>query len=178
MPSAPSLLHHRSFTIVALGSNLGDSRQILLRAMERLQSFSEHPLVKSALWQSTPLDCPPGSPDFLNAVVGLIPRAEETPESFLKRLQSLEKEFGRRPKRISNEPRPLDLDLVAFGRETRCTATLTLPHPRAHCRRFVLAPLAEIAPEYVLPGQIQTIAQLLSGLATNEIVERAGEKTE
>ena len=56
---------------------------------------------------------------FVNAVVGLVPREDETPESLLKKLQALEKEFGRQPKKVLNEPRPLDLDLIAFGTEIR-----------------------------------------------------------
>lgn len=132
--------------------------------MERIQELAEGPILKSSLWQSTPVDCPPGSPIFVNAVVGLMPRTGETPESLLLKLQTLEKEFGRRPKKVWNEPRPLDLDLIAFGGEIRTTKALTLPHPRAHTRRFVLHPLSEIAPELVLPGQTQSVAQLLERL--------------
>ena len=152
------------WAIVALGSNLGDSRRNVLRAMERLQVLSEHPLLKSSLWQTTPVDCPPGSPIFVNAVVGLTPRAGETPESLLAKLQRLEQEFGRRPKAVLNEARPLDLDLIAFGRETRISKELMLPHPRAHERRFVLQPLSELAPNLILPGQLQTVARLLEQL--------------
>ncbi len=150
--------------IVALGSNLGDPRGTVLRAMERLQELSEDPLLKSSLIQTAPVDCPPGSPEFVNAVVGLRPRADETPESLLARLQALEKEFGRRPKQVLNEPRPLDLDLIAFGSETHNGKELTLPHPRAHERRFVLEPLSEVAPDLILPGQKQTVLQLLGEL--------------
>ena len=157
---------------VALGSNLGESRDILLNAIERLQTFSTRPLIKSSLWRSTPVGCPPGSPDFVNAVVALKPVESETPESLLEELQALEIEFGRRPKKILNEPRPLDLDLIAFGNERRSTPSLTLPHPRAHVRRFVLAPLAEIAPDFILPGQTNTIAQFLRDLPAGEAVER------
>jgi 2-amino-4-hydroxy-6-hydroxymethyldihydropteridine diphosphokinase len=100
----------------------------------------------------------------VNAIVGLRLRAGETPESLLAKLQALEKESGRRPKRILNEPRPLDLDLIAFGGKTRTSQELTLPHPRAHQRRFVLQPLSEIAPDLILPGQKKTVLQLLGKL--------------
>jgi 2-amino-4-hydroxy-6-hydroxymethyldihydropteridine diphosphokinase len=149
---------------IALGSNLGDSRQNVLRAMERLQGFSDAPLLKSSLIETAPVDCPPGSPNFVNAVVGLLARPGETPESLLAKLQVLEAEFGRQPKKVLNEPRPLDLDLIAFGDEVRSAPDLILPHPRAHRRRFVLQPLAEIAPDLVLPGQNKTVAQLLATL--------------
>ena len=154
----------RGLAFVALGSNLGDARRNVLRAMERLEEFSAAPLLRSSLWQSAPVDCPPGSPVFVNAVVGLVPRVGETPESLLSKLQALEREFGRQPKKVLNEPRPLDLDLIAFGSETRATRELTLPHPRAPERAFVLAPLNELAPGLVLPGQTQTVAELLASL--------------
>ncbi|MGZ8899654.1 MAG: 2-amino-4-hydroxy-6-hydroxymethyldihydropteridine diphosphokinase [Limisphaerales bacterium] len=157
---------------IALGSNLGDSREMVERAMGRLEQLSGERIIRSSLWRSTPVDCPPGSGDFINAVVGLRVGEGETPEGLLAKLQELERDFGRRPKAVMNEARPLDLDLIAFGDEVRLTAELTLPHPRAHLRRFVLEPLAEIAPELVLPGQTKTVRELLSNLRTAEVVSR------
>jgi 2-amino-4-hydroxy-6-hydroxymethyldihydropteridine diphosphokinase len=159
-------MNSQPLAIIALGSNMGDSENILRRAMILLAEFSTRPLLKSSLWQSTPVDCPPGSPPFVNAVIGLTPNPAETPESLLTRLLQLEKEFGRQPKCIHNEPRPLDLDLIAFGNETRNSASLVLPHPRAQQRRFVLQPLSEIAPDVILPGQNATVATLLANLKT------------
>jgi 2-amino-4-hydroxy-6-hydroxymethyldihydropteridine diphosphokinase len=147
--------------VVGLGSNLGDSRRNVLRAMERLEALSEGPLLRSSLWRTAPVDCPAGSPDFVNAVVAFVPRRAATPESVLASLQEIEKEFGRKPKQVLNEARPLDLDLIAFGNETRASKELTLPHPRAHQRRFVLEPLSEITPSLILPGQEKTVWQLL-----------------
>src|SRR5215831_11436435 len=118
--------------IVAVGSNLGDSRTILREAIRRLQEYSAAPVLQSSFIETAPVDCPPGSPDFLNAVVELVPLPGETPESLLAKLRALEREFGRQPKKLTNEPRPLDLDLIAFGNQTCATKTLTLPHPRAH----------------------------------------------
>ena len=157
---------------IALGSNLGDSRQTILDALARLQSFSDQPLLKSSLWQTSPVDCPPGSPVFVNAVAGLAPRAGETPESLLAKLRMLETESGRPAKKVLNEPRPLDLDLIAFGGETRNSPELILPHPRAHRRRFVLQPLVEVAPDFILPGQPKTVFQLLAELPDEERVIR------
>jgi 2-amino-4-hydroxy-6-hydroxymethyldihydropteridine diphosphokinase len=157
---------------IALGSNLGDARKNVMQAIERLQNFSERPLQKSSLWKTTPVDCPPGSADFVNAVVALVPRADETPESLLKKLQALENQFGRTPKKILNEPRPLDLDLIAFGNEQRTTPELTLPHPRAYQRRFILQPLAEIAPDFILPTQEKTVARLLNELPPDASVRK------
>jgi 2-amino-4-hydroxy-6-hydroxymethyldihydropteridine diphosphokinase len=152
------------FAYVALGANLGSATQTLRQAFDRLAGLSTEPLRRSSLWETTPVDCPPGSPTFVNAVARLTPRLSETAESFLAKLQELERQFGRRPKAVLNEPRPLDLDLIDFRNELRRTPDLVLPHPRAHLRRFVLAPLAEIEPDLVLPGQQLTVGMLLHTL--------------
>ena len=162
------------WAFVALGANLGDARENILRALRRLQEMSDQPLLRSSLWQTAPVDCPPDSPRFVNAAIGLALRPGETPESLLAKLQAVEQEFGRKPKRLLNEPRPLDLDLIAFGEETRQTPELILPHPRAHLRRFVLAPLNEIAPDLVLPGRSETVNQLLEALAPDETMRKTG----
>jgi 2-amino-4-hydroxy-6-hydroxymethyldihydropteridine diphosphokinase len=136
--------------------------------MDRLQELSNQPLVRSSLWETAPVNCPPNSPNFVNAAVALVPMPDETPEVLLAKLQALEKEFGRVPKKSHNEARSLDLDLIAFGNETRQSSFLILPHPRAIERRFVLQPLSEVAPDFLLPGQTHTIAQLLRTLKTDE----------
>lgn len=162
----------QKLAFIALGSNLGDSRQNVLGAMDRLQEQSDFPLLRSSLWQSTPVDCPPGSPLFVNAVVGLLPRPMETADGLLGKLQELEGAFGRQPKTVLNEPRSLDLDLISFRQEAGVSDRLTLPHPRAHLRRFVLQPLSEIAAGLVLPGQVLTVQQLLDTLDSSERLQR------
>ena len=96
------------------------------------------------------------------------------PGSLEESLKALEVEFGRQPRNMLNEPRPLDLDLIALRQETRHSERLTLPHPRAHLRRFVLQPMAEVAPDLVLPGQILSIRQLLETLDSSERLLRLG----
>ncbi|HEY5910923.1 MAG TPA: 2-amino-4-hydroxy-6-hydroxymethyldihydropteridine diphosphokinase [Verrucomicrobiae bacterium] len=155
------------WVIVALGSNRGNSRQNVLNAVQRLAAFSDHPPLVSSLWETTPVDCPSGSPAFINAVMAFRPRRAETPESLLVEFQAIEREYGRRPKQVLNEPRPLDLDLIAFGPETRSKPELTIPHPRAHLREFVLGPLNEIAPDLVLPGQELSVKALLERLRSS-----------
>jgi 2-amino-4-hydroxy-6-hydroxymethyldihydropteridine diphosphokinase len=157
---------------IALGSNLGDSAESVRRAFARLQTLSAAPLLRSSLWRSSPVDCPTGSPPFVNAMAGLRPREVETPQSLLRQLQVIEDEFGRRRGEIPNEPRLLDLDLIAFGARTANLPELILPHPRAHLRRFVLQPLTEIAPDFVLPGQAKSAAALLNALSNAEIMSR------
>lgn len=165
-----------TLAFVALGANLGDPIRTVRAAIGRLGELSDAPLLVSSLWRTAPVDCPPGSPPFVNAVVGFVPRAGDTPETLLARLQALERAFGRRPAKVRNEPRPLDLDLIAFGSETRNTPELTLPHPRAHLRRFVLEPLCEIAADLVLPGQSRDVRELLAALPPGEQVERLAER--
>ena len=154
-----------SIVVVALGSNLGRSRTVLTEAFRRLRQLSAFGFQRSSVWQTAPVDCPPGSPDFLNAVVVFEPQPRETPESLLNKLQDLEREFGRQPKKVLNEARPLDLDLILFGSERRNTPTLCLPHPRAMLRAFVLGPLCELAPELIFPGK---------RLSVHEVFERLG----
>jgi len=157
---------------VALGSNVGDPRATVLRAMDELENLSRTPPKRSSLWETEPVDCPPGSPSFINAMVGLDPLPGETPETLLKKIKALEIEFGRKPKSVLNEPRPLDLDLIAFGSEIRNGPDLILPHPRAHERRFVLAPWNEIAPDYVLPNQKLSVGELLHRLGSTQCARR------
>ncbi|HXR07550.1 MAG TPA: 2-amino-4-hydroxy-6-hydroxymethyldihydropteridine diphosphokinase [Candidatus Acidoferrum sp.] len=169
IPNPPSATRNQipppsTLAFVALGSNLGNPRENVLRAFALLQALSDRPVLRSSLRESAPVDCPAGSPRFINAAAGLVPRPGETPRSFLAQLQSLEKEMGRAPKKVRNEPRVIDLDLIAFGRQIMAAPDLVLPHPRARLRRFVLQPLHDIAPGFILPGQGKTVAELLTEL--------------
>jgi 2-amino-4-hydroxy-6-hydroxymethyldihydropteridine diphosphokinase len=153
------------WVVVALGSNQGDSANILDQAIGRLEAISGGSMRRSSFWRTTPVECPPGSADFLNAVVAWRRVDGQTPEALLETLQCLEREFGRRPKEVINEPRPLDLDLIVCGEEMRTSDRLILPHPRAVERAFVLYPLAEILPELVLSGQTRSVRELRDALS-------------
>lgn len=157
---------------IALGSNLGDSVANIRSAFEDLEYLSQTPVRRSSLWRSTPTDCPPGSPDFINAAVAIEPLVGETPESLLDKLQALEIGAGRQPKVVMNEPRPLDLDIIAFGMEQHSSPRLTIPHPRLHVRSFVLEPLAEIAPEVIMPCHARSVAEMLATLAPDDALIR------
>ena len=173
LPSAHSerMVNPDDLAVVGLGSNLGDSRSVLLSAFDRLAAFSDAPIARSSLWRSSPVDCPPGSPPFVNAVAVFVPTPKLTPEVLIGSLQALERECGRRAKKQINEPRPLDLDLIWFRQERRQGRQLTLPHPRAHLRRFVLQPLAELVSDAIFPGMSATVGELLAGLPSGEQVE-------
>jgi len=155
---------YSKITFVSIGSNLNDPLNNVLKSIDVLKNISrEKPLV-SSLWLTEPVDCPAGSPPFINAVIGIYFYENETPETLLDKLLNIEVSFGRKPKNILNEPRPIDLDLLSFGYEKRTTDKLILPHPRATKRAFVLAPLCEIAPDFVFPGQLKTVKELLVSL--------------
>lgn len=159
--------------LIGLGANLdsrsGSPQATLKDAVRELQALSDYPVVASSMWRSSPVDCPPGSPDFVNAVVAILPRDSANPFALLSNLQQIEADFGRVRKDVQNAPRTLDLDLLVCGNTIMNTAVLELPHPRLHLRGFVLAPLVEIAPGYVPPGQPLTVEELLKA------AESAGE---
>jgi len=162
--------------IVSLGSNLasskGDSSAIVRAALVDLQALSDAPLITSSLYRSVALDSPPDAPDFINAIAILRVRAGLSATALLQRLQEIETSNGRQRGAVLNAPRTLDLDLISFG-ELQCrTANLTLPHPRARQRRFVMEPLAEVACDYILPGQTLTAQQCLQSLGADQVLSK------
>lgn len=143
--------------------------------MSRLAEFADGEVCCSGLWRTSPVDCPPGSDDFINAAAAFDARAGLTPEALLSALKAIEVEYGRGAAIVRNAPRELDLDLLLFDEETRDTAHFTLPHPRAVDRLFVLAPAEEVLPDAVWPGTGRTIRTLRAELETDEAVERIEE---
>ena len=158
---------------IALGSNLGDRAAHLAAAKHFLSSLHSGPGAPlcSALYETEPVDCVPGTAAFLNAVVQIESLLE--PAHLLARLRDFETQQGRALDRGRNAPRQLDLDLLYAGDTRMDTAALFLPHPRMTARRFVLQPLAEIRPDLVLPGQDLTVAQLLAALPAAPAVRPA-----
>jgi 2-amino-4-hydroxy-6-hydroxymethyldihydropteridine diphosphokinase len=150
---------------IALGSNLGDRNAILTEAIGHLRDLHEEgEFLVSGLHETWPMNCPPGSPLFLNAVVELETSLE--PLIFFRQLQSLEMASGRPEYRGINEPRTLDLDLLYCDGITLCLPELELPHPRITERSFVLVPLAEIRPDLQLPGWSFTCQEYLLRIST------------
>jgi 2-amino-4-hydroxy-6-hydroxymethyldihydropteridine diphosphokinase len=144
---------------LGLGSNLGDRESAIEGALVRLAALGFHPTLASSLWLTEPVGGPPQG-WFLNAVAG--GETELGPEALLAACLATEREMGRvRGER--NGPRTIDVDILLFGGERRDAPGLVIPHPRLHERRFVLAPLAEIAPDLVHP---------VLGLAVREILAR------
>ena len=150
---------------VGLGANLGDARAVLRDALDALRALSlPGGFAASSMWGSAPVDS--HGPDYVNAVARL--RTALDPHALLAALQAIEQRFGReRPYR--NAPRTLDLDLLLYGDQVIDDApTLIVPHPRMHERAFVLAPLAEVAPDLVIPGR-GPVASLLAGVGDQGI---------
>jgi 2-amino-4-hydroxy-6-hydroxymethyldihydropteridine diphosphokinase len=135
---------------VGIGANLGDARANVLDAIERLSRLPGAKLLQtSSLYRTAPIDS--SGDDYVNAVASL--DTELDAHALLQSLFAIEQAHGReRPYR--NAPRTLDLDLLLYGDEIIDDAPgLIVPHPRMHERAFVLAPLAEVAPELVIPGR-------------------------
>lgn len=153
---------------VGLGANLGDARATLLAAIGALGRLPGTRLrACSSRWRSAPVDAT--GPDFENAVARL--STTLAPHALLGHLQRIEQAHGReRPYR--NAPRTLDLDLLQVDALAIDDAVLTLPHPRMHERAFVLAPLAELAPQRVLPGH-GSVASLRAACAGQRITRIA-----
>ena len=139
--------------VIALGSNLGDSKSIFSSAIEEMAKRIPHSEFKvSSFIETEPVDCPAGSPPFLNGVVSMkwypdCPLSEAV-ETLLTTLQAIEVSAGRTPKKILNEARPLDLDIIDVEGYQHKSKRLVIPHPRACQRNFVLEPLKEILPGY------------------------------
>lgn len=133
---------------IGIGSNLGDARANVERAIDRLKQLPQSTLsAQSSLFRTAPIDA--DGDDYINAVVRI--ETGLSPGELLKALQAIELDFGReRP--YQNAPRTLDLDLLLYGRQTISSPSLMVPHPRMTQRAFVLIPLLQIDPLIAIPG--------------------------
>ena len=136
-----------------------DSQEIVLRAFSALDRIGR--LNRRSRLFETPAWPDPADPPFVNAAAAI--ETGLAPEALLAALHAVEAGFGRR-RLERNAPRTLDLDLLAYGGERRDGDGLVLPHPRLSEREFVLAPLADIAPDWPVPGMGRTVAQTLAAL--------------
>jgi 2-amino-4-hydroxy-6-hydroxymethyldihydropteridine diphosphokinase len=141
---------------IALGSNVGNRERNLAAAVERLSGFMQT-LRTSPIYETEPVDYT-DQRWFLNQVVE--GETDLFPMQLLKRLQNVERELGR-VRSIPKGPRTIDLDILFYGRAVVNSATLEIPHPRMADRRFVLAPLADLAPELRHPVTHRTVREML-----------------
>ena len=145
---------------ISLGSNLGDRAGNLLLGVRGMMDAGLEVLRLSRVYETEPVETI-AQPLFLNQVAEL--RGETLPaaETLMARLLRIEYALGRR-REVEKGPRVIDLDLLLYHNQTRDTPLLTLPHPRLHRRRFVLEPLAELAPQLVHPILNKTVSELLA----------------
>lgn len=146
---------------LSLGGNIGDVEANFDLVADELKRSGVKNICRSRTYVTAPVDCVPGTPDFRNQA--LTGECDDAPEKLFALLQSLERRCGRPECHSSRESRTLDCDLILWGRDELNTPQLTVPHPRARSRRFVLEPLAEIAPDMCFPDG-KSVAYCLSVL--------------
>jgi len=142
---------------LSLGTNVGDREQMLQQAVSLLEGPDLHLLRASSVYETEPIDRL-SQPWFLNLVVEA--ETDLFPRLLLARIQRIEKQLGRK-RTIRAGPRTIDIDILFYGESVVRTPELVIPHPRLSERRFVLEPLAELAPELRHPLARRTIAELL-----------------
>ncbi len=147
---------------LALGANQGEPEAAFRRAAELLEAGGFTVEKQSAVYRTAAVDCAPGTPDFSNAA--LVGRWPGSPAALLQLTQAIEIQLGRPAVHAYHASRTMDLDIILFGNLRLASAELTLPHPRARQRAFVLLPLAEIAPEMRFPDSGCSVADALAAL--------------
>jgi 2-amino-4-hydroxy-6-hydroxymethyldihydropteridine diphosphokinase len=150
----------RRRAVLAIGSNLGDRLGTLQECVQAIGGIGDtEVLAVSPVYQTAPVGGPP-QPDYLNAV--LIVSTGLAPRELLEAAHRIEAEAGR-VREVRFGPRTLDIDIIGYAGEVSADPVLTLPHPRAHERAFVLAPWQDIDAAAEIPGR-GTVRSLLAGL--------------
>src|SRR5512134_270292 len=152
---------------VGIGSNLGNRAENCATAIREMSNFAKISAV-SSIYETEPVGRE-NQPDFINCITKI--ETGLSPYELLLSLLSVENKLGRKHTQKWG-PRIIDLDILFYDDLIVDSGELTIPHPRAHLRRFVLEPLSEIAPDFVLPGQTRSVKQLLADLGPGEDVRK------
>lgn len=153
---------------LSLGSNLGDREANLREAIRKLEEFGNVSAV-SSFYETEPVEVT-GHPWFLNCAVKF--ETEKMPRQLISAILSLEQEMGRQRKSQKKAPRTIDIDILLFGSSVIELPSLTIPHARMHERRFVLEPLAEIAPDVRHPALKRSMRELRDALPSGQTVRK------
>ena len=156
---------------LGLGSNVGDRRAHLEQATAALPRHGVEVLASSAVYETEPVGPVPDQRDFYNACLRI--RTALDPEGLLDACKAVERELGRPEQAVRYGPRPIDLDVLLLDREEYSSPRLTLPHPEALTRRFVLVPLLELDPGLALPDGTR-LRDALVALGDGQAVRRVG----
>lgn len=166
---------HCATAFLALGSNLGNSAQLLSQAVAAIARLPATTLIaRSSLYRSPAWGASSPQPDYLNAVVSI--STTLAPLALLQHAAKIEAAHGRQRNGEKNSARTLDIDLLLYDDVQMESETLTLPHPRMHERDFVLQPLLEIAPEATIVGR-GSVHALLGALPATHLT-RLGDSSE
>ena len=158
----------RKEVFIGLGSNLGDRMENLRKAIRELSNSSMEIQMVSSVYESLPMNSPPGSRPFFNAVINGLTGL--SPLVLLKFLQGIERRLGR-VWHDPNAPRRIDLDILLYGNENFQTDALVVPHPKMLERSFVLIPLKEIAPDFLHPVVSKTFCQLAQNIGKEGLLQ-------
>lgn len=153
---------------IAIGSNLGDRHAHVSTAVQHINGLPKTTVLRVSNWHETkPVGLPENAGNFLNGVVEI--ETKFKPDELMQSLLDIEKTMGRTRNHNGYESRTIDLDLLLYGKQTVETSIVKVPHPRMTERLFVMIPLCELCPDFVIPGKKHPVKTILMNLQKQPI---------